>query len=237
MNNRVRSSWLIVLTLWTVTARAQQPQTNDGRLIAEHQENGGKQSKIPDTLFDTEEHRFALNREIPDVLGSDGHMNILKACADVGIICGLELNYKMLKIMARPSPKRRTLYSVFRDALGKEAQILWVAPDYVAGRQPNVLTIRPKQGPTALDRTIVWNVARSEGAEQDVYELSKASNLEADLPIKGGALAGSYSYEKRVQISIRNALNHIAATNKTSWQVVISSIDAPGKIDIYPRMK
>jgi hypothetical protein len=234
MTNLLRNGALILSIFCGVAAWSQTPKALVEHLDGEKRENRGPRPQERDALFDTEEHRLALNREFAPNRTPKEHLVFLKACAAVGIICGLELNSKMIKILDESSRKRHTLYSLFHDALGKEAQIRWIVPEYVRERQPHVLTIMPKQRPTKLDRTIVWNVARSEGANSDIYDLSKMVELAANPPKRAGGLFGSYSYEQRVHMPIRDILNHIAATNKTSWQVDYSSANATGKISTYP---
>lgn len=235
MNHLFRAGALIVMILWAQRGGAQPLKASD-----EHFDDKGAhghkthQPKAKDALFDTEAHRVALTREIENERRSDTRLNVLRACGDVGIICGLELNSKMMALLNGFSQKRYTLISLFRGALGKEAEIEWMVPEYVWERQPQILMIKPKNAPTLLGRTIVWNVARSNGAKSDAYDLSKMAGLVAEPPKGNLALFGDYSYEQNVRMSVRETLNHIAATNKTSWQVVYSSANKIGKISFYP---
>jgi|CXWL01.1.fsa_nt_gi hypothetical protein len=185
-----------------------------------------------DVLFDTEEHRAALNREFAGGLGPDGHLNVLSSCAEVGIVCGVELNSRMTEILDGFSQKRYSLNSIFRYALGKDAQIEWVASEYIAGREPPILSVRPKRPTKILERKIDWDMSRS-GEKCDIHELGKLAGLVAQPCEAGGGLSGSFNNKRHVNATLRDLLNYIAADINSSWQVVYSSTNAPGTIISY----
>ena len=183
------------------------------------------------------ENQSALNREVADERTPEGHLDVLKACASAGILCGFELNSTMVRLLDAPSQKHRTLYSLLRDVLGKEAQVSWIAPQYIAGRQPRILLIKPKHARAILDRTVVWDVAISDEAGAGAYKLGQMTGLDADPVDAGGGLTGSYRYSQRIRMPIRTVLNHLAATNNASWQVVYSSRNKEGKLSMYSGKK
>lgn len=190
-------------------------------------------------LLDLKEHRAALSREIVSERDAGGQLNVLKACADVGIICGIELNPEMLKLLNALTLKRYTLYSLFRGTLGQKAKVSWRLQEHVGratatGYSPfYVLTVRPKTGTTHLDKSIVWNVGNSGGAKWDTYDLGGLIGI----PVKRPSLIRRHSGivgNNRIRLSARDALNHIAANTENSWQVVYSSGSRVGVLSVYP---
>lgn len=208
----------------------------------QHAEDARKPAKEIRVLFDTEEHRTALTREIKSERDAAGQLNVLKACADAGIICGLELNPEMLKRLNGFTQKHFTLYSLFKGTFGKEAEVSWRLQEHAWRRTSEgyspfyVLTIRPRLGATALDKSVTWNVSSSDGARWDTYDLGEMIGLPIGRPSVFRGHSGMIT-STLIHMPARDALNHIGAMNETSWQVEYSSVSKKGKLTVYSGKK
>lgn len=209
---------------------------------AQYAEDVPKPAKEIEVLFDSKAHRAALTREISSDREADGQLNVLKACVDAGIICGLEMNSEMQRLLKGFTQKRFTLYSLFRGTFGKEAKVSWRLQEHHwrpnrEGHSPfYVLTIRPRLGATVLDKSVTWNISMSGGAKWDTYDLGNMIGLPVERPSLMRRYAGINS-NNPVRMPARDALNHIAAKTETSWQVVYSSGSKKGKLTIFSGKK
>lgn len=222
---------LISLALGARGLPAQPLAGSGGRFDKERQEAEAKSKKEIGILLDAK----ARTREIESERGYDGNLNILKACADVGIICGLELNSKMLGLLNGFTRKRYTLHSLFHGVLGKEARVMWVPQKYVSnpGASLYVLTVKPKRPSTRLDQVIPWNVSLYGPAKWDMHQLSRTIGFSAKQPALLPSLSISSDGEI-VHMPARDVLNHIAAMNNISWLVTYSSTNKNGMLTIFP---
>ena len=163
INGTTHTIVLFALILCASGISAQPRSGGDESSQGAPQSVGRKAPGVISTLLDTDAHRVALSREVKGERGVDGNLDILKMCRDAGIICGVEFNAKIQRMLRGFKPKHYTLKSLLTGVLRNEVHIVWAKPEYVGEERSGVrvLTVNPKGLPTRLDKFVDWNVALS----------------------------------------------------------------------------
>lgn len=191
-----------------------------------------RKNKEVNPLYDTKEHQTALSQTIEIGRDPNGNPLLLKACRELGIICGIELDLEMSESLRKHTQHYNTLDSLLKATLAGKAELNWRAPKYTS-RPDRVLTVRPLKRLTRLDRMIVWDLGASGGAKWDTTKVGRLINLTVERPASVRRVSG-IANEKPVRMSALDALNHIAVATETSWQVVYSDVSKSWKLSIYP---